>query len=72
MKLRFLTDGDWARGLLVLLLLVFVIVLGPLLIIWSLNTLFPALAIPFTFYTWLATAILLIFASSSTVRSSDQ
>jgi len=37
-----------------LVLLVIVIVAGPLLSIWSLNTLFPVLAIPYTFETWLA------------------
>jgi hypothetical protein len=35
-----------------------VIVLMPLATIWSLNTLFPALAIPTTFETWMATVIL--------------
>lgn len=34
------------------------IVLGPLLTIWALNTLFPALAIPFTIQTWLAVVLL--------------
>ena len=37
-----------------LVLLVIVIIVGPLLSIWSLNTLFPVLAIPYTFETWLA------------------
>ena len=37
-----------------LALLVAVIVVGPLLSIWALNTLFPVLAIPYTFDTWLA------------------
>ena len=27
---------------------------GPLVTIWALNTLFPTLAIPYTFWTWLA------------------
>lgn len=30
------------------------IVIGPLLFIWALNTLFPVLSIPYTFWTWLA------------------
>lgn len=34
------------------------ILLFPLATIWSLNTLFPALAIPVTFDTWMATVIL--------------
>ena len=37
-----------------LVLVVIVIIAGPLLSIWSLNTLFPVLAIPYTFETWLA------------------
>lgn len=32
--------------------------LGPLATLWSLNTLFPALAIPYTFSTWAAALIL--------------
>jgi hypothetical protein len=37
-----------------LVLIVAIIIVGPLLSIWSLNTLFPVLAIPYTFETWLA------------------
>jgi hypothetical protein len=37
---------------------VFVIIVGPLATIWSLNTLFPVLAIPYTFDTWVAALIL--------------
>jgi hypothetical protein len=39
-------------------LIVIVIVFGPILTIWSLNTLFPALAIPYTLETWAAAALL--------------
>lgn len=31
---------------------------GPWLVIWSMNTLFPVLAIEFTFWTWCAVIIL--------------
>ena len=41
-----------------LVLIVIVIIVGPLLSIWSLNTLFPVLAIPYTIETW--AAILLV------------
>ena len=41
-----------------IVLLVIVIVIGPLLGIWSLNTLFPVLAIPYTIETWAAFALL--------------
>lgn len=34
------------------------IILGPLLTIWSLNTLFPVLAIPYTLETWVAALLL--------------
>ena len=34
------------------------IILGPLLTIWSLNTLFPALAIEYTLETWVAALVL--------------
>ena len=44
--------------LLMLALAVIVIVLGPVATIWSLNTLFPVLAIPYTFDTWLSALIL--------------
>jgi len=37
-----------------LVLVVIVIIAGPLLSIWALNTLFPVLAIPYAFDTWLA------------------
>lgn len=41
-----------------ILLVVAIIIAGPLLLIWSLNTLFPLLAIPYNIWTWLATLIL--------------
>ena len=44
--------------LLGLLLIAVAVVLGPLLMIWALNTLFPALVIPYTWQTWAATFIL--------------
>jgi hypothetical protein len=39
-------------------LIVVLVVAGPLLLIWALNTLFPVLAIPFTIGTWFAALIL--------------
>ena len=39
-------------------LIVIIIILGPIATIWSLNTLFPALAIPIGFDTWLAALVL--------------
>lgn len=41
-----------------LLLLALALVLGPVLVVWALNTLFPVLAIPFTWQTLTAAFIL--------------
>jgi hypothetical protein len=46
------------KVLFIVALLFLVVVIMPLATIWSLNTLFPALAIPTTFETWVATVIL--------------
>lgn len=43
---------------LLVLFVIFLLVIGPVLVIWSANTLFPALAIPYTIQTWFATIIL--------------
>jgi urea transporter len=48
----------------VIALIVAVIIIGPILTIWSLNTLFPALAIPYVIETWAAVVIL-----AATIRS---
>lgn len=50
-------------------LIFLLIVLGPVLTIWSLNTLFPVLAIPYTIETWFA-ALLLAGVFSHTVKGS--
>jgi hypothetical protein len=44
--------------ILVLVVILVLLVLMPVATIWSLNTLFPALAIPLTLDTWMATVIL--------------
>jgi hypothetical protein len=49
-------NGFTVLGVIVLIILL--IIIGPLLTIWSLNTLFPVLAIPYTLQTWAAAAIL--------------
>jgi hypothetical protein len=46
--------------------LVIVIVFGPLVGIWSLNTLFPILSIPYTLATWCA--FFLLFGSITGLR----
>jgi hypothetical protein len=46
------------KVILLIALLVLVIVIGPLATLWSLNTLFPILNIPYSFDTWAAALIL--------------
>lgn len=41
-----------------LVLILFLLAIGPWLVIWALNTLFPLLAIEFTFWTWAAVIVL--------------
>jgi len=43
--------------LLIFLVVILAVAMGPLVTIWALNALFPALAIPYTFSTWLAVII---------------
>ena len=44
--------------ILFLLLIIAIVVLGPFATVWSLNTLFPVLAIPYTLETWLAVVLI--------------
>ena len=47
--------------LLILLFAIVMVIIGPIVTIWSANTLFPALAIPTTFETWCAVILLGMF-----------
>ncbi len=42
----------------IILALLIWVVLFPWVVIWALNTLFPILAIPYTFWTWLAVVVI--------------
>jgi hypothetical protein len=50
----------WGVGMFIVLitLLILLLVFGPLAIVWALNTLFPVVAIPYNFYSWLAVVVL--------------
>jgi len=41
-----------------LVLSLVLVIVGPILTIWALDTIFPALNIPYTFETWIAAVIL--------------
>jgi hypothetical protein len=47
--------SDFIKIVLIIALVAVIIIFGPLITIWSLNTLFPVLAIPSNMYTWFAT-----------------
>ncbi len=50
--------SDIIKVLVAITLVVVLLAIGPWLVIWALNTLFPVLAIEFTFWTWCAVVIL--------------
>jgi hypothetical protein len=56
---------------LMIMLLIVLIAIGPIVVIWALNTLFPILAIQFTFYTWLAVVILGAFLRANVSIKKD-
>jgi hypothetical protein len=45
----------------ILVLVILLVVFGPFFTIWALNTLFPVLAIAYTFETWCAVILLGMF-----------
>ena len=53
-------------------LVVVIMAIGPWLVIWSLNTLFPVLAIEFTFWTWFAVVVMgTFFRANVTIKRKD-
>jgi len=55
---------DVIQFIALLVLIVVVLAIGPLLLIWALNTLFPVLAIPYELSTWVAALILQLTVSN--------
>lgn len=41
-----------------IVLIIVIVIIGPFITIWAMNTLFPTLAIPYNFWTWLSSVIL--------------
>jgi hypothetical protein len=60
-----------ATIVLMIILLIVLIAIGPIVVIWALNTLFPILAIQFTFYTWLAVVVLGAFLRANVSIKKD-
>jgi hypothetical protein len=49
---------NFIAGLGMIIIVLLLVILGPIITIWALNTLFPTLAIPLTFETWVAALVL--------------
>lgn len=62
-------DAETAAGIigttLFVLILVAFVIFGPIVVLWSINTLFPIAAIPYNFFTWLAVVVLYLVSKSS-------
>ncbi len=58
------TQTDILSIVFILALGFLLLAIGPLAILWALNTLFPVLAIPYNFYSWLAVVVLNLARSS--------
>ena len=58
--------------ILAIALVIVLLAIGPWLVIWSLNTMFPVLAIEFTFWTWCAVVVLgTFFRANVSVKRKD-
>lgn len=67
--MRSTQTGNGALLFIGITLIIFFVIFSPFAFIWALNTLFPALKIPFNFYTWLASLLVTgIFAPSRSVK----
>jgi hypothetical protein len=58
MKMMTKTNNSVFMILVAITVILLILIFAPLLTIWSLNTLFPTLEIPYTMETWAATVII--------------
>ena len=54
-------------ALIALAAIVFIFI-SPLFVLWAMNTLFPTLAIPYTFETWCATILIGVFLRGEGIK----
>ena len=57
------------KNITLIVVLLLVIIFSPFIAIWSLNTLFPLLVIPYNFETWLASLLLAGTLKTSTMKT---
>jgi hypothetical protein len=55
--------SDIVKIVLIIAMIAVIVIFGPLITIWSLNTLFPVLAIPTNIATWFATLWVFAFGA---------
>ena len=65
--INFKTKSHTLMAVLALAAIVFIFI-SPFFILWSLNTLFPALAIPYTFETWCAIILIGVFLRGEGIK----
>jgi len=65
------TTKDIITIIAVLAFAVLAVIFGPLATIWAVNTLFPLLAIPYNFYSWLAVVVINLTLRSSVSFKKD-
>lgn len=65
------TNKDILSIIAILVLAVLIVIFGPIATIWAVNTLFPMLAIPYNFYSWLAVVVLNLTLRSSVSFKKD-
>ena len=56
------------KTILIIALVIALVIFGPFLTIWAVNTLFPVLAIPYGIDTWAATILLGAFFGSNNIK----
>lgn len=57
---------------LAIVVVVLLVIIGPLALLWALNTLFPVLQIPYGIETWLAAALLIAFLQDNGLKLTNR
>jgi hypothetical protein len=65
--INFKVKSPVVMALIALAAIVFILI-SPFFVLWSLNILFPALAIPYTFETWCATILIGVFLRGEGIK----
>ena len=67
--INFKTKSHTVMALVALAAIVFIFI-SPFFVLWAMNTLFPALAIPYTFETWCAIVLIGVFLRGEGIKFS--